>query len=36
MSELYVSQFESYLSAEKGLAKNTLLAYKSDLKIFFA
>ncbi|MFH1368787.1 MAG: site-specific tyrosine recombinase XerD [Elusimicrobiota bacterium] len=35
MSELYLKQFESYLSAEKGLAKNTLLAYKSDLKIFF-
>jgi len=35
MSELYISQFESYLSAEKGLAKNTLLAYASDLKIFF-
>lgn len=34
MSELYTSQFESYLSAEKGLAKNTLLAYKSDLRIY--
>jgi integrase/recombinase XerD len=30
--EQYIRQFIAYLAAEKGLAKNTLLAYRSDLK----
>ncbi|OGS03111.1 MAG: site-specific tyrosine recombinase XerD [Elusimicrobia bacterium RIFOXYA1_FULL_47_7] len=30
----HVESFTSYLSAEKGLAKNTILAYRSDLKIY--
>lgn len=33
--EIYLNEFLSYLSAEKGLAKNTLLAYHSDLNIYF-
>lgn len=36
MIEIYLKQFTAYLSAEKGLAKNTLLAYTSDLKIYDA
>ncbi len=29
-----LQEFEAYISAEKGLARNTLEAYRSDLKIF--
>lgn len=34
MIDLYLKQFLSYITAEKGLANNTLLAYQSDLKIY--
>lgn len=34
--ETYIDQFSGYLSAEKGLAKNTVLAYRADLKRYFA
>lgn len=34
--ETYIDQFCGYLSAEKGLAENTLLAYRSDLKRYYA
>ncbi|MHB9154130.1 MAG: site-specific tyrosine recombinase XerD [Endomicrobiales bacterium] len=30
--EGYIRQFTAYLTAEKGLARNTVLAYRSDLK----
>ena len=33
--EPYIREFTGYLSAEKALSKNTVLAYKSDLKRFF-
>jgi len=33
--EIYIREFTAYLSAEKGLARNTLLAYQSDLKQYF-
>jgi integrase/recombinase XerD len=29
---IYLKQFTAYISAEKGLAKNTVLSYRSDLK----
>ncbi|MCL2389613.1 MAG: tyrosine-type recombinase/integrase, partial [Elusimicrobia bacterium] len=35
MTQNIVDSFINYISGEKGLAKNTCLAYKSDLKIFF-
>ncbi len=36
MSDALIDNFLSYLRAERGLAFNTILAYKSDLTIFFA
>jgi integrase/recombinase XerD len=32
--EFYFKEFENYISVEKGLSKNTLLAYRSDLKSY--
>lgn len=34
--ETYLDRFCAYLTAEKGLAANTLLAYRSDLKHYFS
>jgi integrase/recombinase XerD len=34
-TDLYLQQFVGYLSAEKGLSHNTVLAYRSDLKRYF-
>jgi integrase/recombinase XerD len=34
--ETYIDEFTGYLSAEKGLARNTVLAYRSDLKRYVA
>jgi integrase/recombinase XerD len=34
MIDSHISSFISYISAEKGLSKNTMLAYSSDLKHF--
>ncbi|MFH1073623.1 MAG: site-specific integrase, partial [Candidatus Firestonebacteria bacterium] len=31
----YLKEFTSYIIADKGLAKNTVLAYTSDLKRYF-
>jgi integrase/recombinase XerD len=33
--ETFIKAFENYISVEKGLSKNTLLAYRSDLKSYF-
>ncbi|MBN1622577.1 MAG: site-specific tyrosine recombinase XerD [Endomicrobiales bacterium] len=35
MEEAYLNEFTSYLTAEKGLSKNTIISYKSDLKHYF-
>ena len=34
--ENYIKEFSAYLSSEKGLSKNTVSAYLSDLKHYFA
>lgn len=36
MNDLYVKDFMNYASVEKGLAKNSLLAYETDLKKYVA
>ncbi|MBI5573857.1 MAG: site-specific integrase, partial [Elusimicrobia bacterium] len=33
--EEYLNSFISYISVEKGLAKNTSIAYKRDLESYF-